>query len=76
MLIFLTFRYTKAFGEWKHKMASEPDAASSALKTQGAQSPIEGTRRSKSVRFGADGATERTSSQNHQAILKGQSKRA
>lgn len=76
MLIFLTFRYTKAFGEWKHKMASEPDANFSPLKTQGAQSPTEGTRRSKSVRFGADGATERTSSQNQQAILKGQSKRA
>lgn len=36
MLIFLTFRYTKAFGEWKHKIAAEPDVSSSPIKTQGA----------------------------------------
>lgn len=77
MLIFLTFRYTKAFNTWKSKGSAEQDAGGSPAKAHGGQSPTgEGTRRSKSVRFGAEGATERTGSHSQHALLKVQQKRA
>lgn len=80
MLIFLTFRYTKAFAAWKRKAAQDPDFGSSQVggTRGGAQSPTEGggTRRtSKSVRWGELG-TERTSTQAQTSILKNQGKRA
>jgi len=62
MLIFLTFRYTKAFAAAKGRAVADSDTGLSPSKTHGAQSPTEGTRRSKSVRFGPEGGTERTSS--------------
>jgi hypothetical protein len=58
MLIFLAFRFTKAFSQWKQRMTTnEVDSPSRAI---AATSQTEGTRRSKSVRFG-EGATERAS---------------
>ena len=71
MLIFLTFRYTKAFAAFKRKVTLEAEGSASAARG-GAQSPTEGggTRRTRqSVRWGEAG-TERTSSQGHQPILK------
>jgi hypothetical protein len=72
MLIFLAFRFTKALSLWKQKVANaDAESSQSPSKMQGgAASQTEGTRRSKSVRFG-DGATERASSQTQQALLKG-----
>lgn len=62
MLIFLTFRYTKAFSEWKSK--NPPDAIESyalhvanAKRGDGDASATAGSRRSQSVRFEG---TERT----------------
>jgi len=76
MLIFLTFRFTRAFADWKQRAAADAEAGLSPSKAHGGQSPTEGTRRSKSVRFGPEGATERTSSQAQTVILKGANKRA
>ena len=76
MLIFLALRYTKAFAQYKLKLATEPETVSSPSKAQGAASQTEGTRRSKSVRFGADGATDRTQSQGLVSALKNPKNRA
>lgn len=76
MLIFLTFRFTKVFSQWKHKMVAEAESTQQRGKAQAAPSQTEGTRRSKSVRFGAEGGTERTSSQHQQAAHQGPAKRA
>lgn len=57
MLIFLTFRFTKTFHEWKTRAASDVESQSPSRNVGGAASQTQGTRRSQSVRFGADGAT-------------------